>query len=218
MAGQISRTRSQVPLDRQVDQERFGVARSRTNRMQQTPQSRPGCNPSTIGAGSLTWDVDWRDVSVCYSPCRNDKMRGRKPDSALTLVELLMVVAIISILAGLLLGAVHVAHARIKDKIWRIEAYNFHDYIQQHLFRYYQSQTNYPVLAAEDLRQRGVFDDRIMDFLRCPHVRFIPFSSSDPDDKYILRIDNDWVFQTKPVPGHKNDLVLMKKHVTKPEE
>jgi hypothetical protein len=117
-----------------------------------------------------------------------------------------------------LLGAVQVAHAKSKDKIWRIEAYNFHDYIQQHLLRYYQSQTNYPALTAEDLRQRGVFDDRIMGFLRCPHVQFIPFSSSDADDKYILRIDNDWVFKTKPVPGHKNDLVLMKQHVTKAKE
>ena len=141
----------------------------------------------------------------------------RKSKCGVTLVELLVVIGIIGILASLLLGAVFKAHTYAKDKTWRIEAYNFCDYIQEHLRRYYQSQTNYPALTADQLHQQGVFDDRIMDFLSCSHVQFIPFSSSDQDDKIILRIDNNWVFKQKPVPGHINDLILMKKMVAKPE-
>ena len=135
----------------------------------------------------------------------------------MTLVELLAVVAIIGILASLSLGAVYKAHAYAKDRTWRIEAYNFFDYIQEHLIRHYQSQTNNPALTAAQLHQQGVFDDRIMDFLSCPHVHFIPFSSSDQDDKIIFRLDVDWVSGTKPVPGHIHDLILTKKRVTKPE-
>jgi prepilin-type N-terminal cleavage/methylation domain-containing protein len=141
----------------------------------------------------------------------------RKSKCGVTLVELLVVIGIIGILASLLLGAVFKAHAYAKDKTWRIEAYNFSDYIKEHLLRHYQSQTNYPALTAAQLHQQGIFDDRIMDFLSCPHVQFIPFSSSDQDDKIILRIDNYWVFKQTPVPGHIDDLILTKKLVTKPE-
>src|ERR1035441_4157888 len=148
-------------------------------------------------------------------------MRSRskyQPISGVTLVELLVVIGIIGILACLSLGAVYKAHAYAKDKTWRLQAYNYCDYIQEHLSRYYQSQTNYPTLSAAELHQRGVFDDRIMDFLHCPHVQFIPFSVGDRDDKIILRIDDYWILGDKPVSSQIRDLVLLKKKATKPEE
>ena len=138
--------------------------------------------------------------------------------TGVTLLELLFVIGIIGILASLYLGAVHKARAYAMDKTWRLEAYNYCDYIQDHLAHFYQSQTNYPTLSAAELRERGVFDDRIMDFLSCRHVQFIPFSVGDGDDKIILRIDNDWISGKQPAPDRVNDLVLMKKHVTKPLE
>ena len=136
---------------------------------------------------------------------------------SMTLIELLLVIGIIGVLASLSLGAVYKAHAYAKDKIWRLQAYNYCDYIQEHLSRYYQSRTNYPTLSAAELHQRGVFDDRIMDFLHCPHVQFIPFSVGDRDDKIILRIDDYWIWGDKPMPSQIRDLVLLKKQATKPE-
>jgi len=135
-----------------------------------------------------------------------------------TLVELLVVIGIICILASLSLGAVHKAHAYAKDRAWRLQAYSYYDYIREHLFRFYQSQTSYPTLSAAELYQRGVFDNRILDFLSCKHVEYFPFSVSDRDEKVVLKIDEYWIWGDKPVPGQGRDLVLLKKQATRPDE
>ncbi len=116
--------------------------------------------------------------------------RHHKSTSGVTLLELLAVMAIIGILVSLLLGAVHKAHARVKDRVWRLEAPGFIALIQERLRKFYQSQTSYPAWTADDLYRRNVFDDRIMGFLRSPNVTFIPFSSTDSDDKWILKVIN----------------------------
>jgi len=82
----------------------------------------------------------------------------------LTLMELLVVIGFIGILVSLLLGAVHKAHAKAKDRAWRLEAPRFISLIQERMSRYYESQSKYPALTAEELHQRGVFDDRTMGF------------------------------------------------------
>jgi len=132
-----------------------------------------------------------------------------------TLIEMLLVIGIIGILAALLLGGVNKAFVSSQNKIWRVQGQAFYDYIQEHLAKYYQAQTNYPALSADDLYQKGVFDDRIMNFLRCPHVQYIPFSMSDSTNKVIFQIDSDWLNSQRPVPGHTNYLVLVKMSVAR---
>ena|SRR2546430_1344608 len=149
-------------------------------------------------------------VRFCHSNCRIAMSRHCKSRSGLTLLEILAAIAVIGVLASLLLGAVHKAHARAKDRVWRLEAPGFISLIQERLSKYYQSQISYPAWTADDLYRRRVFDDRIMEFLRSPKVAFIPFSSTDPDDKWIMRVVNIW-------PEEKSPIGLLKTSVTKPE-
>src|SRR5690348_1072084 len=108
----------------------------------------------------------------------------------------------------MLLGAVNKAFTSSQNKIWRAQADDSYDYMKEHLAKYYQANTNYTILTARDLNQRNVFDDRIMNFLRCPHVQFIPFSMSDSTNKVVFQIDSDWMNGRKSVPGHTNYMVL----------
>jgi prepilin-type N-terminal cleavage/methylation domain-containing protein len=143
------------------------------------------------------------------------KRTDRLTAAGFTLIEMLCVIAIIGILAAMLLGAVNKAWVSSQNKVWRFQAHDFYDYIQEHLFKYYQSQTSYPVLSAEDLHQKGVFDDRVMNFLRCPHVQYLPFSMSDGTNKVIFQIDNDWLNQQKHAPGYTNYWVMVKQSVAR---
>jgi hypothetical protein len=54
-----------------------------------------------------------------------------------------------------------------------------------------------------------------MDFLRCPHVEFIPFSSMDPTNKSVLTMDGYWLNSQKTPSNHTNVVFLMKMEVTR---
>ena len=108
--------------------------------------------------------------------------------SAYTLVELLLVIGIISTLASLLLAAVLKAKQYARHKTFQITAYSAISHTEQELGQYYLNQTNFPAFTAEQLGQKGVFDLHTMEFLRNPEVTFYPFSSTDADNKIILRV------------------------------
>jgi prepilin-type N-terminal cleavage/methylation domain-containing protein len=141
--------------------------------------------------------------------------QNHRAAAAFTLIEMLLVIGIIGILAGLLLGPINKAYTSTQNKAWRAQARDFYDYMQEHLAKYYQANPNYPVLTARDLYQQNVFNDRIMNFLRCPHVQYTPFSLSDPTNKVIFQIDEDWLNQQKSAPGATNYLVLLKQNVAR---
>jgi prepilin-type N-terminal cleavage/methylation domain-containing protein len=147
--------------------------------------------------------------------CPTRVKQNHRATAAFTLLEMLLVIGIIGILAAMLLGAVNKAFMSSQNKVWRAQAYDFYDYMQEHLAKYYQANTNYPVLTARDLYQQNVFNDRIMNFLRCPHVQYIPFSLSDPTNKVIFQIDSDWMNNQKSVPGHTNYWVIVKQSVAR---
>ncbi|HEY3853432.1 MAG TPA: type II secretion system protein [Verrucomicrobiae bacterium] len=112
--------------------------------------------------------------------------RRRNRARGLTLVELLLTIALIAILAKMSLGALSRARKQAKEQTLNIEFWQFANDMRERLTSYYDSQSDYPAWTASELHQRGVFTDKDMEYLRFDKVVFVPFSSSDPDDKYVI--------------------------------
>lgn len=110
-------------------------------------------------------------------------------------VLLALLVAIFCLLALLLLNLVlrnSPRHKAEANALWSDDASKLMAVTYNQLKSYCQSQTNFPALTAQELHQRGIFDDRIMAFLKSPKVHFYPFSSDDPDTNVVLSVVGIW--------------------------
>jgi len=132
--------------------------------------------------------------------------------------QLLIVIAAVLIL----ILAIVAIRVHLREKVKSIEAWqsevnrSFADIFNE-LRNYCHSQTNYPALTAEELHQRGVFDDQTMEFLKSPKVHFYPFAATDPDTNVILSVvgvwpdislgNKSWQGSTAPVELTKRDIM-----------
>jgi prepilin-type N-terminal cleavage/methylation domain-containing protein len=107
---------------------------------------------------------------------------------AFSLIELLCVMLVIGILASLLLSAVMAAYGRAKRMQREFDGPVLVEQVRDRLTSFCETQPTYPALTARQLHELGVFDSRIMDFLRWRGVAFHPFSSSDPTNALVLEI------------------------------
>jgi prepilin-type N-terminal cleavage/methylation domain-containing protein len=107
---------------------------------------------------------------------------------AFSLIELLCVTVVIGILAGLLLTAVTAAYGRVKRMQREFEWPTFVEQIRDRLTTFCERQPIHPALTAQQWHDLGVFDGRIMDFLRSRGVKFHPFASSDATNKIVLEV------------------------------
>jgi len=103
-----------------------------------------------------------------------------------SLIELLMVIGIIGILASLLLAAVSRVYSKAKAMDYEFKG--MVSKVDDQLSRFYRELKSYRAIPAEELHKMGVLDDQAAKFMRSPHAKFIPFSSTDPDDKIIFRL------------------------------
>ena len=102
----------------------------------------------------------------------------------------LLIAAFCILVLGLL--CVHgCARKRAEEAFWEIDSNRATAEFYNQLRSYCLSQTNYPALPAEQLRERGIFDDEIMALLNQRMIHFYPFSSEDPDDKIIFSWTNN---------------------------
>jgi hypothetical protein len=80
--------------------------------------------------------------------------------------------------------------------------------VRDRLTSFCERQPLYPALTPRQLQELGVFDGRIMDFLRSRGVTFHPFTSSDPTNKIVLEVHY----------SKHNLQLLLKSDLRRPEE
>ena len=111
---------------------------------------------------------------------------------AFTLIELLCVMTIILILAGLSLGPVVRAYNKARNFAWENDARQLVDHFRDRMSRNFGTALKYPALSIDQLYEAGLIDYRLRTFLKDKRVEFYPFSSESLDNTLIL-----WVSVSK---------------------
>ena len=113
----------------------------------------------------------------------------RKPvESARALPAVIAIVGLVALMAIPFAYTVYHRKTAGVQAMHERDADQFICIIYNQLKSYAFSKTNFPALTAEELHQRGVFDDQTMAFLKLRDVHFRPFSSADLDTKLVLSV------------------------------
>jgi hypothetical protein len=123
------------------------------------------------------------------------RKRPKHDASARALPALIAIVGLVALMAILFARSAHRKGNAGGESYEERDMDRFICIVYNQLKSYGLSQTNYPALTAEELHQRGVFDDQTMAFLKLRNVHFYPFSSTDPDTNPVLSV--------LVSPGHK---------------
>ncbi len=113
-------------------------------------------------------------------------MRRRTSKAGFSLIELLCVMAIISILAAMLLGAVGRAYQRVRRFAGEMESPAHVEELRARLIRYVQEHPTFPELSLNDVIIRCGVSSKCAVYLRSSRVTYAPFSSADPDEKIVV--------------------------------
>jgi prepilin-type N-terminal cleavage/methylation domain-containing protein len=111
----------------------------------------------------------------------------RRQKAGFTLVELLCVMAIILILAGLMLGPVMRAYRKAKNFAGENNGtelvYRFIEKLRTNL----DAVPDHPPLTIDQLYDAGIIDSPLRTFLKDKSVQYFPFSSKAPDHTVVLQ-------------------------------
>jgi prepilin-type N-terminal cleavage/methylation domain-containing protein len=141
------------------------------------------------------------------------RFRPRRRSAGFTLLELLCVIALITILAGLLLGPVSRALRRARAMKWGHEAPLLLDSTVSQLKKHFQGKTGFPPVTLRALETAGLLEPSQVRFLKDRRVTYVPFAGDDPDEQIVILARLERGFLTEP-----GELTATKGDITKPPQ
>jgi prepilin-type N-terminal cleavage/methylation domain-containing protein len=105
---------------------------------------------------------------------------------AFSLIELLCVMAIISILASLLLTAVNRAYQRVRRFAGEVDEPAYVEEIRAKVITLTRRDPAFPTLSLDGLVKECDLSSRCAAFLRSAEVTYVPFAGTDPDAKLVI--------------------------------
>ena len=114
-------------------------------------------------------------------------IQGRR-SPGVTLIELMCVIAIIAILAGMLLGPAGRALSKMRAADWADKAQIQVNDIRDRLRKKYQGETDFPTVTLGQLEADGILLPSEIVFLHDKRVVFTPFGGADPTKLVVVAV------------------------------
>ena len=105
------------------------------------------------------------------------------------MIELLCVIVIILVLAGLLLGPASRILQRVRADQWADQAEVHLQSTVEQLQKHCRARPDFPPLTLESIQSERLLGSVELDFLKDRRVTFTPFAGSDSDEKIVIRVE-----------------------------
>jgi prepilin-type N-terminal cleavage/methylation domain-containing protein len=116
------------------------------------------------------------------------RKRIARAPGAFTLIELLCVMAIIGILAGLFLGTAGRTYKRVKDFAGEMDGPAYLDELRNRFIAFARAQPDFPRLTRDELLRACPVSSRCERWLRSAAVDYFPVAGADPDMQVVLAV------------------------------
>ena len=134
--------------------------------------------------------------------------RANARTSGVTIIELMCVMGLITILAGILLGPVSRVMRKARAMEWGDQAPRLLNSTVQRLRTQFQGKKDFPVVTLAALEEGGLLDPSHQRFLRDRRVTFYPFAGSDPDAAVVVlvRIESGFLTEAGQLAATKGEI------------
>lgn len=116
------------------------------------------------------------------------KRRLRRSDAAVTMIELLCVMVIIAILAGLLLPTVARAYRRVRGWAEVNEAPEVAELLRHATRSYCKANPNFAFASKSDFESKCLLNPKCRVWVEASLTQFVPFGYADPTNEIVLTV------------------------------